>query len=160
MRQPFSELSPMQPTKIFHKLHHVCVIVRDLDAAVAYYESVGIGPWNDFPSLEPYKLDVKDRTAYVAMRYRYATLDNYQLQLAQPVEGDTPQWRFLQERGEGVFHLGFTVSDLEGAEKEGLNLGLDIISRGRLPDHTGFTYFDTAQRGAGVTLEIRHRRDF
>jgi methylmalonyl-CoA/ethylmalonyl-CoA epimerase len=146
----------MQQSKIFRQLHHVCVIVRELEAAVAFYESVGIGPWHDYPSLEQYQLEVKDRKGYLNLRYRYANLDNFQLQLCQPGEGDTPQRRFLEERGEGVFHLGFAVPDLDAGEKEGLELGFGIISRGRLPDHTGFTYFDTAQRGAGVTLEIRN----
>jgi methylmalonyl-CoA/ethylmalonyl-CoA epimerase len=145
----------MRQLTIFRQLHHVCVIVRNLDSAVAFYESMGMGPWHDYPSLEQFDLDVKDRKGYLNLRYRYANLDNFQLQLCQPGEGDTPQRRFLEERGEGVFHLGFTVPDLDAAEREGASLGLGFISRGRLPDRTGFTYFDTAQRGAGVTLEVR-----
>jgi len=149
---------------LFHTLHHVCVVVRDIDAATRYYESLGVGPWHDYPSLEPYQLDVKDRAAYLKTRYRYANLANYQLQLCQPGEGDTPQWRFLQERGEGVFHLGFTVPDLDAAESQAKEKGLDIISRGRLTDpstgaQSGFTYFDTAVKGAGTTLEVRCRKD-
>jgi methylmalonyl-CoA/ethylmalonyl-CoA epimerase len=54
-----------------------------------------------------------------------------------------------------VFHLGFSVADVDAAEREGADLGLGVISRGRLLDRTGFTYFDTAQCGAGVTLEVR-----
>jgi len=30
---------------IFHKLRHVCIVVSDIQKAMAYYESVGIGPW-------------------------------------------------------------------------------------------------------------------
>jgi len=145
----------MPQLNIFRQLHHVCVIVRNLDATVAYYESLGVGPWHDYPSLEPYELEVKDRKGYLNLRYRYANLDNFQLQLCEPGEGDTPQRRFLEERGEGVFHLGFAVADLDAADREGVSLGLGVISRGRLPDRTGFTYFDTAQRGAAVTLEVR-----
>jgi catechol 2,3-dioxygenase-like lactoylglutathione lyase family enzyme len=33
----------------FRKLHHVCVVVHDINAAQRYYESVGIGPWQDSP---------------------------------------------------------------------------------------------------------------
>jgi len=145
---------------LFHTLHHVCVVVRDIDAATRYYESLGVGPWHEYPSLEPYQLDVKDRAAYLKTRYRYANLANYQLQLCQPGEGDTPQWHFLQEHGEGVFHLGFTVPDLDAAESQAREKGLGIISRGRLPGtNSGFTYFDSAAKGAGTTLEVRCRKD-
>ncbi len=43
------------------------------------------------------------------LRYRCVNLENFQLQLCEPPEGDTPQRRFLETHGEGVFHLGFTV---------------------------------------------------
>ncbi|MBE2242691.1 MAG: VOC family protein [Burkholderiaceae bacterium] len=148
----------MTASKIFHQLHHVCVVVRDLDAAVAYYESLGVGPWHDYPSLSIYELSVENPEVYRQLRYRYANLGNFQLQLCQPGEGDTPQRRFLKEHGEGVFHLGFGVESVDQAEREGLAMGLGILSRGRLPDRTGFTYFDTAQRGAGVTLEVRRSK--
>jgi len=145
----------MHPATIFHQLHHVCIVVRDIEASVAYYESIGVGPWHEYPSLDQYELKVKDPRGYLRLRYRYANLANFQLQLCQPSESDTPQWRFLQDRGQGVFHLGFTVPDVDAAERQGLDLGLGLISRGRLPDGTGFTYFDTAGRGASVTLEVR-----
>ena len=145
----------MPQLNIFRQLHHVCVIVRNLDATVAYYESLGVGPWHDYPSLEPYELEVKDRKGYLNLRYRYANLDNFQLQLCEPGEGDTPQRRFLEERGEGVFHLGFNVPDLDIAESDAAALGLSPWMRARLPDRSGFTYFETREHGAGVTLEIR-----
>jgi catechol 2,3-dioxygenase-like lactoylglutathione lyase family enzyme len=148
----------MPSTKIFHHLHHVCIVVHDLDKAVAYYESLGVGPWHDFPSLDIYDITAKNPEAYLKLRYRYANLANYQLQLCQPAEGDTPQWQFLKQRGEGMYHLGFAVDHLDAAEKEGVRLGLDIVSKGRLDDGSGFTYFDTRDRGAAVTLEVRRSK--
>ena len=142
---------------IFRTLHHVCVVVHNIEKAVAYYESVGIGPWLEFPSLEPFKheLDVPDRQGFFNLRYRYVNLDNFQLQLCEPSESNTPQRRFLETHGEGVFHLGFTVPNCNQAETEAAGLGLKTLMRGRLPEGGGFNYFQTAENGAGVTLEIR-----
>ncbi|HZZ24916.1 MAG TPA: hypothetical protein VFE60_21085 [Roseiarcus sp.] len=36
---------------IFNKLHHICIVVHDLDRARAYFESVEIGPWIEYPRL-------------------------------------------------------------------------------------------------------------
>jgi methylmalonyl-CoA/ethylmalonyl-CoA epimerase len=49
---------------IFHKLHHVCIVVRDIQKAMAYYESVGIGPWYSWGSFSEFtELDVEDLEA-------------------------------------------------------------------------------------------------
>lgn len=89
------------------------------------------------------------------MRYKYANIDNMQIQLCEPGEGDTPQRRFLDTHGEGVFHLGFLVENVDEAEEAGVKSGLQVRMSGRLDGRGSFTYFDTADKGAGVTLEVR-----
>ncbi len=141
-------------------MHHVCIVVEDLDKAVAYYESVGVGPCTNFPSLETFRgdLSVPDVDAFMGLRFRWCNLENVQLQLCEPGLGGSPQRAFLDSHGEGVFHLGFTVNDLDSAEQDAVKLGLNPWMRGRLPDRSGFTYFDTRDKGAGITLEIRANR--
>ncbi len=141
---------------IFQTLHHVCIVVRDLEASIAFYESIGVGPWQPYPPLDQYAgdLQVKDREAFMQLRYCHADLGNVQLQLCQPGPGDSPQRRFLDQHGEGVYHLGFSVPDCDAAEQSGLAAGLRVLAKGRRPDRSGFTYFDTRDK-AGVTLEIR-----
>ena len=143
----------------FSTLHHICVVVRDLEAPVAFYESDDVGPWSDFPSLEALRnneLQVPSDDFFL-LRYKFAQIDNVQLQLCEPPEGDSPQRVFLDERGEGVFHLGFTVPNVDAAEAAQQDNGIAVLMRGRLHDHdhSGFTYFDTADKSAGVVLEIR-----
>jgi methylmalonyl-CoA/ethylmalonyl-CoA epimerase len=141
--------------KLFHHLHHVCIVVRDLVATQAYLESVGIGPWRDYPPLTDYvALATPSPGAFHAMAYRVCDLENVQIQLCQPPADDCPQRRFLDQHGEGVFHLGFSVPDCDAADAEGRTLGLDVLMSGRRTDRSGFTYFDTADE-AGVVLEIR-----
>ena len=141
-------------TTPFHQLHHLCLVVHDIDKTQAYYESIGVGPWREYPPLTEYTdLDVPNRDAFLAMRYRVADLDNVQLQLCQPPDLDCPQRRFLDTHGEGVFHLGFE-HDLDDAVARAGTAGVDVLMRGRRPDGSGFVYFETAG-GAGVVLETR-----
>jgi methylmalonyl-CoA/ethylmalonyl-CoA epimerase len=140
---------------IFDRLHHVCIVVHDVEKASAYYQSVGIGPWHDYPPMTQYtELTVPNRQAFRGMRCKYVDLANVQIQLCQPNELDSPQRRFLDSHGEGVFHLGFEVPSCDVGEEEGRALGMDVLMRGRRPDRSGFTYFDTRAE-AGVILEIR-----
>ncbi|MEP7178538.1 MAG: VOC family protein [Pseudonocardiales bacterium] len=141
-------------TTPFQQLHHICLVVHDIDKSQAYYESIGIGPWQTYPPLTEFTdLDVPSPEAFAQMQYRVVNLDNIQLQLCQPPELDCPQRRFLDTRGEGVFHLGFEY-DVSAAIEQGRSLGLEVLMRGQRPDGSGFVYFDT-RAAAGVVLETR-----
>lgn len=140
---------------VFEHLHHVCIVVNDVEATEAYYRSIGVGPWYDYPKGAPFvTFEVPNREASDAMRYRCADLRNVQLQLCQPPLLPCPQRAFLDAHGEGVYHLGFEVADRDRAEADARALGPHVTARGRRGDGSGFAYFDT-RKGAGVTLEIR-----
>jgi len=142
-------------SQIFQHLHHVCIVVRDLAKTVAYYESLGVGPWFDYPKKGTYlEFEVPNKAASDAMRYKCCDLENVQIQLCDPGDLDSPQKRFLDERGEGLYHLGFEVADRDAAEAQGRALNLGVIARGKRMDGSGFCYFDTREN-AGIVLEIR-----
>jgi catechol 2,3-dioxygenase-like lactoylglutathione lyase family enzyme len=142
----------------FRTLHHICIVVHDIDKSVEYYESIGIGPFVEYPALSEYteNLLLPNPDAFAKLRYMEADLENFQLQLCQPPQLDCPQRRFLDEKGEGVFHLGFEY-DVEDAVAEAGALGVRPLMRGQRVDGSGFVYFDTADRAA-VILETRKSR--
>lgn len=141
--------------EIFDHLHHICIVVHDIDHTQAYYESIGIGPWQSYPPLADYiELDVPSRVGFLAMKYRVCNLPNVQLQLCQPNDDPTPQRIFLDSKGEGVFHLGFEVPDANTAQDAAQAAGMQQLMRGRRATGTGFNYYDT-QADAGVVLLTR-----
>lgn len=141
---------------LFTQLHHVCIVVHDLERTVSAYQRLGVGPWFDYPKGAPYvTYDVPDPAGSAGMRYQCYDFENFQLQLCQPGPEDTPQRRFLDAHGEGVYHLGFEVPDLAEALTTGESLGLGVIANGRRADGSGFAYFDTRAENA-VVLEVRH----
>jgi catechol 2,3-dioxygenase-like lactoylglutathione lyase family enzyme len=138
----------------FRTLHHVCLVVHDIDASVAFYDSIGIGPWQDYPPLDEYTtLSVPDPNAFKALKYRFVNLDNVQIQLCEPPKLDCAQRRFLDTKGEGVFHLGFEA-ELDAAVANAAAVGLDVMMRGERENGSGFVYFDTLD-AAGVVLMNR-----
>jgi len=142
-------------TPPFDAVHHVCIVVPDIDAAIAFYEKVGIGGWQDFPPLSAFTdLDVPDRDAFLDLTYKYTDAPGLQLQLCEPGPGNSPQRQFLDRTGGGVFHIGFVVDDVDAGAQAARAVGLEPWMYGRRPDSTGFTYLQTPP-SAGVTLEIR-----
>jgi methylmalonyl-CoA/ethylmalonyl-CoA epimerase len=142
-------------TQIFNKLHHICIVVHDIGKAQAHHESIGIGPWIQYPPLAEYEdLQVPSELGFLGLRYRICNLPNVQLQLCQPGNEPSPQRLHLDSKGEGVFHIGFEVPDADTAETQARALGLPVMMRGRRANGTGFTYYDTAET-AGVTILTR-----
>jgi catechol 2,3-dioxygenase-like lactoylglutathione lyase family enzyme len=138
-------------TTPFRELHHICIVVRDIGKSVAYYESIGIGPWQDYPPLTEYtRLTAPNPDAFFLMRYKLVNL-------GQPPELDCPQRRFLDSRGEGVFHIGFEA-DVDEAAAAGTELGLNVLARGQRDDGSGFIYFDTLDPAAVVLLARKTAR--
>ncbi len=142
----------------FSKLHHLSVVVRNMEKAVQFYESIGIGPFEDYPPLTEYiKLNVPDETGFYNLKFKIAQVGGIQIQLCQPGEGKSPYKDFLEKKGEGVYLLGFVVDQIDDSEAELKKLGLNVLSSGRREDGSGFSYMDTAQK-AGVTLLIRQSK--
>ena len=148
----------MQENNAFGKPHHICIVVKDIEKTKSYYESIGIGPWVNYPPLVEYtKLNVIDEKGFFDTRFVYTHVGNLQLQLAQPGEGKTIYKDFLETRGEGVFHIGFEVDDVDAVEKQLTEDEMKVLASGRRDDGSGFSYLDTREQ-AGVTLLVRQTK--
>ena len=139
----------------FSELHHVSIVVRDIEKSVKYFTSIGLGPFTEYPPMREYtKINVPDEEGFYNLRIMVARIGPVDLQLIQPGEGESLYKDHLEKKGEGVYHLGFVVDDIAKSEAEVKMKGLCIISNGRREDGSGFAYLDTAEKGA-VTLLIR-----
>jgi len=97
------------------RAHHIDFVVRDLDAAAERFERIlGV------PPLPREKLE--DRGIEL-VRFELA---NLWIILVRPVREDSPVQAFLDQHGEGFFHIAFKVADVEawagGLEDDGIRL--------------------------------------
>lgn len=83
---------------------HVGIAVRDLDAAVAWYESTFGATVARRERIEADGVD----EALLAVGPSY-------IQLLSPYAASSPVARFLERRGEGVHHVGYRVEDCAAA---------------------------------------------
>lgn len=148
----------MQENSIFGNPHHICIVVKDIEKTKSYYESIGIGPWTEYPPLAEYtRLHVVDEKGFFDTRFIFTHIGNLQLQLAQPGEGKTIYKDFLETKGEGVFHIGFAVEDIDAVEKQLTDNETKVLASGRRDDGSGFSYLETREQ-AGVTLLVRQTK--
>jgi methylmalonyl-CoA epimerase len=97
------------------KIHHVSVLVRDLEKASRLYSSL-FGLEFDGPQ-EQKALDVKFRSSSLG------------LNLAAPLEAQGPSALALDRRGEGLAMLVLNVTDIEEAIMDMRHHGIRLIRR-------------------------------
>jgi catechol 2,3-dioxygenase-like lactoylglutathione lyase family enzyme len=140
---------------LFNKLHHISIVVADVEKAKNFYESIGIGPWVDYPPMKEYvKINVPDEEGFYNLKIKCAQIGPIQLQLIEPGAGESLYKDHLRKKGEGVYHIGFEVDDISATDAETEAMGLKVLSSGRRENGSGFSYLDTASQ-AGVVLLVR-----
>jgi methylmalonyl-CoA/ethylmalonyl-CoA epimerase len=100
---------------VFDRVDHVGIAVRDLDAAIAFYEhAFGVA------------LSHRERVEEQGVEEAMFRVGESWIQLLQPLGDDTPVGKFLAKKGEGIHHVGYGVSDLrkvlEHLKAEGVTL--------------------------------------
>jgi catechol 2,3-dioxygenase-like lactoylglutathione lyase family enzyme len=139
---------------LWDRTYQVGVVVRDLDRAKAFYERLGIGPFEEGPSAHTLRREIYGQSAPDAtVRGSLAKMGDIEFELLQPLSGNTIQAEFLERHGEGVVHLCAFTDDLERDKEELTGLGYEVISEGWLSDGGRFAYFDTREVG-GIVLEL------
>ncbi len=142
------------------KFHHVAVVVQDMDKAVEYYQSLGIGEFLpefmlDSSTYTDYKVYGKKPNIIDKTRMRFVKIGpSFQLELVQPLEGEPIYKEFLKSKGEGFHHIAYTVDDLEGETAKLAKKGIPVITRVyRGSTGAGFAYFDIGKVG-NVIIEL------
>ena len=124
-------------------LHHVGIVVGDLDAAAARYATLGFGPGERFA--------VAEQGIEAIL---FAAGPGY-VELIQPTDPDGPIARFHAKRGDTVHHVAYRVDDLAAVlarlTAAGVRLIDEIPRRGL---HGWKIAFVHPEAGSGVLTEL------
>ena len=111
----------------------VGILVRDVSEAAKRLEKlIGIGP---FEILEPEYRDLtyRGKSGKFKMRIALARAGPIQIELMQPLYGETIYDEFAQRRGYGLHHLGIKTDNMEQSVKEMQEKGFRVIQSGNRP---------------------------
>ena len=124
-------------------LHHTCFIVRDLEAtARRLAASLGVD-WQVW-TLEPEHCTVHGGAVPYSCRVAIAPLGSSNLELIEPVSGDSVYVEHLETRGEGFHHTCIAFSDPAAMHQARGDLEArewEMIQSGRVGDAAEFYYF-------------------
>ena len=124
-------------------LHHVGIVVADLDAAVARYRALGFG--------EPERFVIPEQKVNAAV---FAAGSGY-VELIQPTDPEGPIARYLAKRGEGMHHLALRVADLPATLARLTDAGVRLIDTApRIGTHGWRIAFVHPESCNGVLVEL------
>jgi len=121
--------------QLFQNFVQIGVVVRDLEKATgALSEVFGIGPFRVIDWPPPDRTDIERyyygmRGEFTA-RMAFSELGPVELELIQPLEGDSIWADFLREHGEGIHHIRFNVDDLNSVVAHLASHGIGIAQMG------------------------------
>lgn len=105
------------PAKVkVESISQIAIAVWDLEiVAQSYWNILGIGPWETYLWQPPlvYDRNYHGKPSWAREKIALAQVGDVQLELVQPVEGDSIYRDFLLEHGEGLHHIKFLVDDVD-----------------------------------------------
>ncbi|OGO30131.1 MAG: hypothetical protein A2Z29_07465 [Chloroflexi bacterium RBG_16_56_11] len=140
----------------FAKLHHVGVVVKDIKKAVAYFESLGIGPFEGPGGAQFFKISFKGelhgKPAEWTTTISNARFGDVELELLEPTAGPQSLKESLDKTGEGLHHVGFITDNIEREKANFKKNGIGIWTSGGAGAE--FFYSDPSPVG-GLAIEFR-----
>jgi methylmalonyl-CoA epimerase len=97
------------------RLHHIGVVVADLDGAISTYERLGFG--------EADRFDVPEQ----GIRAAFFPLATGAVELIQPTDPEGAIGRFMAKRGEGFHHVAYEVDDIAASLRQLQDNGIELI---------------------------------
>jgi methylmalonyl-CoA epimerase len=125
------------------RIHHVAVVVRDLEQALSFYrDTLGL----PVDLVLPIESD--------AVRIAFLPVGESKLELVQPTDDSTGVARFLASRGEGFHHLCFEVPDLAAELERLAEEGVELIDHAPRRGAEGPVAFIHPRSAHGVLVEL------
>ncbi len=125
------------------KIHHVAVVVRDLEGSLGLYrDSLGL----ELEKVMPIPSD--------HVRIGFVLVGEVKIELVQPTDGTTGVSRFLESKGEGFHHICFEVPDIQAALDRLASDGLQLIDTSPRMGADGPVAFVHPKSCHGVLVEL------
>jgi methylmalonyl-CoA/ethylmalonyl-CoA epimerase len=123
------------------EIDHVAIAVRDLEAAIDYYQRA-FGATVDHREVVE-RDGVEEALLKVAESY---------IQLLTPTRDDSPVAKALEKRGEGLHHIGYRVADCKSALAAMVAAGATAVDTEPRPGSRGTTVAFIHPKGSFGTL--------
>jgi methylmalonyl-CoA/ethylmalonyl-CoA epimerase len=130
-------------------IHHIAVVVRDLDAALDLYRNaLGL------------EMSERRQVPEEGVEIAFLPAGEGEIELLRPLDEKSGVARFLEKHGEGLHHICLAVDDVEAAMERLQAAGAQLLSDEPRVDAHGTRYVFVHPKSAhGVLLELYESRE-
>jgi methylmalonyl-CoA epimerase len=129
--------------RTFSRVHHVAVVVRDIESALGFYrDTLGL----------PVSLVLPIESDEVIIAF--LDVGESKVELVQPTSDATGVARFLEKKGEGFHHVCFETPDVDAALAELAQDGVELIDQAARRGAEGPVAFLHPRSCNGVLVEL------
>jgi len=135
----------------------VGILVKDVEESARKLEKlIGIGP---FQILEPEYRDLTfhGKPARFKIRIALAKAGQIQVELMQPLFGETIYDEYAKRKGYGLHHLAIRTENMEQSIKDMSSKGFHVIQSGNRPG-VKWAYLDT-EKETGLIFELVEKKE-
>ena len=127
---------------MLRKIHHVGIVVRNLEEALGFYR--------DTLGLPVHKTAVvEDQGVKAAL----LTIGNSEIELLEPINANGGVAKFLERRGEGLHHICFETDDVAAELAATKARGIEVIDQVPRKGLAGMICFLHPRANHGVLIE-------
>lgn len=124
-------------------IDHVGVAVKDINAALKFFQEVFGAPPAEIESLQDQ-----------GVRATLIQVGQTRLELLEPLSDDSPVGRFVERRGEGLHHLALNVPGLAATLIKLEEHGVDLVDREPREGLSGMIAFLHPRSTFGILTEL------
>lgn len=132
------------------EVRQVGIIVRDIEKTMQKFRSImGIESFKLLPAPEAI---IHGKKIDCTARLAFAQSGPIEIELIEPVKGESIWMQFLHDKGEGVHHLGIFVPDIDKELDRYTKMGVGVLQSGG-DEYVKYAYMDTTAT-IGVIIEL------
>ncbi len=125
------------------RIAHVGIAAKSTGEVLPFYELLGLA------------LSAPEELPQQGVTASFLPVGEGEIELLEPLGTDSGVAKFLERRGEGIHHLCLEVEDIDGAVKELLAAGIEMIDQAPRPGAEGHRVAFVHPRSThGVLVEL------
>ena len=137
----------------FANLHHIGLVVKDIDRAAKMFSTLGLGPFAPAPMKDLTDRELRGKKVPSHVDVWFAPLGEISIELVKPLTGESLQKETLKLKGEGIEHLGFFVENIWEEVEKLEKKGWTVIARARAQQVGGWCFLQP-EAESGIYIEL------